>query len=294
MNPVRNCRSTGRADGVSNGMKAIEFTKAVATGNDFVIIDRFSSGSKAGEDFSGLARELCLRRGSVGADGLLVVEASKRYDLKMRIFNPDGSEVAMCGNGSRCVALYARRTGLIKKDAIMIETGAGLIKAAVRQGDIVKVRLTDPKDIKWNFCLTIHKCPYKVSFANTGVPHVVHFVDDIENIDVRAIGESIRYHKEFSPHGTNVDFVQIVDKHTIKVRTYERGVEDETHACGTGVVASAVIAAEADKLESPITVETKGGELLRVYFDLIDGHFKNVYLEGRVKLVYKGKIIVGG
>ncbi len=273
-------------------MKGIEFTKAVATGNDFVIIDRFKSRPKPEEDFSILARELCERKRSVGADGLLVVEPSKKGDLRMRVFNPDGSEVAMCGNGSRCVALYARREGLIKKDTVRIETGAGVIKAVVKEDDIVKVKLTDPKDIKWNFCLTIHKCPYKVSFADTGVPHVVHFVNDIDDIDVKAIGESIRYHKEFSPHGTNVDFVQVVDKHTIKVRTYERGVEDETYACGTGVVASAVIAAEADKLESPITVETKGGELLSVYFDLVDGHFRNVHLEGRVKLSYEGKLLL--
>ena len=271
--------------------RGVEFTKAVATGNDFIIIDNIKSRGAPGEGLPLLAKELCGRRTSVGADGLLVLEKSKRCDLWMRIFNPDGSEAEMCGNGSRCAALYAKRSGISTKDSITIETLAGVIKASVR-GDIVKVKLTDPRDIKWNLCLTIHKCPYKVSFADTGVPHVVHFVEDIDNINVKAMGESIRYHKEFSPHGANVDFVQVIDKHTIKVRTYERGVEDETLACGTGVVASAVISAEADKLGSPITVYTKSGEALKVYFDLVDNHFRNVYLEGRARLVYKGRMVI--
>lgn len=269
--------------------ETLEFTKAVATGNDFVIIDNFKSAQTPEKDYPRLAKALCERRRSVGADGLLIAEKSKTADLRMRIFNPDGSEVTMCGNGSRCIALYARREGIVKKDSMTIATGAGAIEALVK-GDMVKVALTEPKKIRWNFCLTVRDCPYEVSFVDTGVPHVVHFSKDIDKVDVKAVGESIRYHKEFSPSGTNADFVQVVDKHNIKVRTYERGVEDETLACGTGVVASAVIAAESEKLESPVNVETKGGDKLKVYFDLIDGHFRNVYLEGKVELVFKGKI----
>ena len=269
--------------------KALEFTKAVAAGNDFIIIDNFKSPGTPEKDYSRLAKTLCERKRSIGADGLLIAEKSEKADFRMRIFNPDGGEAAMCGNGSRCIALYARREGIAKKDAMTIATGAGIIEAAVK-GDAVRVRLTEPKDIRWNFCLTIRNCPYQVSFVDTGVPHVVHFTDDINNVDVKAVGESIRYHKEFSPSGTNADFVQIVDKHNIKIRTYERGVEDETLACGTGVVAGAIIAAESEKLEPPVNVETRGGDKLKVYFDLIEGHFRNVYLEGEAKLAFRGTI----
>ncbi|MFA5146297.1 MAG: diaminopimelate epimerase [Candidatus Omnitrophota bacterium] len=267
-------------------MKTIGFTKAVATGNDFIIIDNRVSG--IGHRVSDLAKKLCDRRWSVGADGLLLVERSKKADFKMRIFNPDGSEAEMCGNGSRCIALYAA-TKKIAGTEMGIETLAGVLKAYVKK-DTVKVRLSDPKDIKWNLCLTIHECPYQVNFVNTGVPHAVHFVKDADGVDVKSLGSDMRYHKEFSPYGSNVDFVEIVRGNRIKVRTYERGVEDETLACGTGAVASAIISAEAEKISSPVIVETKSGERLNVYFEIVERVFTNVYLEGRAQLVYEGKI----
>jgi diaminopimelate epimerase len=231
---------------------------------------------------------VCDRKRAVGADGLLVIERSKTADFRMRIFNPDGSEAEMCGNGSRCVALYAVARK-IAKSSMAIDTRAGVLKASVK-GGMVKVMLTEPKDIRWNFCLMIHKCPYKLSFVNTGVPHVIHFVDDLDGVDVKNIGSHLRSHGEFAPAGTNADFVKVVGKRSIKVRTYERGVEDETLACGTGSVASALIAAEAERMDSPVTVETRSGEKLRVYFEKIGGNFKNVYLEGSARLVFDGII----
>ena len=266
----------------------IKFTKAVATGNDFIIVDNRKDQLK--NSLPGLARNLCNRKYGVGADGLLLIEKSQTADFKMRIFNPDGSEAEMCGNGSRCAALYAR-TNKIAPANMKIETLAGVLNAGVK-GEEVKARLTDPKSIQWNLCLMINECPYKVNLTNTGVPHVVHFVKDLENIDVKNLGSAMRYHKEFSPAGANVNFVKVIDKKSgkIGVRTYERGVEDETLACGTGAVASAIISAEAEKLESPVTVETGGGESLKVYFEISDGDFKNVYLEGMAKLVYEGEI----
>ena len=192
-------------------MRQIKFSKGVATGNDFIIVDnRLLMLSRLAE----LAKEICAEKRSVGADGLLVVEPSEKANFKMRIFNPDGSEAEMCGNGSRCVALYA----VAKKIAggeMTIETLAGVINATVR-GDIVKVKLPDPTEIKWNFCLTIHKCPYKVNFVNTGVPHVVHFVENLDRIDVKDLGSHLRSHKEFSPEGTNADFVKVVGKKSIR------------------------------------------------------------------------------
>ncbi len=267
----------------------IKFTKTVATGNDFVIIDNRKNQLK--NNLSELAVKLCDRKYGVGADGLLLMEKSSSADFKMRIFNPDGSEAEMCGNGSRCIALYARIKN-ITQDKVKIETRAGVINASVK-GHSVKVKLTEPRDIQWNLCLMINECPYKINFANTGVPHVIHFVEDIENTGVKELGAKMRYHSDFSPAGANVDFVKIIDhdRNKIQVRTYERGVEDETLACGTGAVASAIIAAEAEHLKSPVTVETRGKEILRVYFDMVEGEFKNVYLEGKAELVYEGAFL---
>jgi diaminopimelate epimerase len=259
----------------------------VATGNDFIIVDNRRGALKGPAK---AAKRLCSRKRSVGADGLLAIERSRAADFTMRIFNSDGSEAEMCGNGSRCAALYAATRGIAPK-RMRIETVAGILDASV-SGSSVKVMLTEPKDIRWNFCLMIHKCPYKLSFMNTGVPHVVHFVDDLDSVDVRDIGSHLRSHDEFSPAGTNADFVKVLGKSEIGVRTYERGVEDETLACGTGSVASALIAAEAEKMPSPITVRTRGGEKLKVYFKLDEGRFSNVYLEGDAKLVFDGRITI--
>jgi diaminopimelate epimerase len=264
-------------------MSAFKFTKAQATGNDFIIVDNRRSGFRG---FPKLAKKVCDRKRSIGADGLLVIDSSKECDFRMRIFNSDGSEAEMCGNGSRCAALYAVAKKIAGRD-MTIETLAGVLKASVK-GDLVKVMLTEPKDIRWNLCLMIHKCPYKVSFVNTGVPHVIHFVEDLDKVDVKDVGSHLRNHGEFAPEGTNADFVQINGKNNIKVRTYERGVEDETLACGTGSVASALISAEREGMTSPVTVQTRSGEKLKVYFKVVDGNFRDVYLEGNAKLVYEG------
>ena len=267
-------------------MRKLKFTKAVATGNDFIIVDNRASDIKT--QLPALSRKMCERKRSIGADGLLVIETSKNSDFRMRIFNPDGSEAEMCGNGSRCVALYAAAKK-IAGPAMTIETLAGILNATVK-GRIVKVKLTEPKEIKWNFCLMIDKCPYHLNFVDTGVPHVVHFVDDLDKVDVKNLGAHIRGHSEFSPEGTNADFVRVINKSKIKIRTYERGVEDETLACGTGAVASAIIAAETEKMSSPVTVETRSGEELKIYFEMIRGEFKNVYLEGAAQLLYEGEV----
>ncbi|MDD5136752.1 MAG: diaminopimelate epimerase [Candidatus Omnitrophica bacterium] len=271
-------------------MGKIKFTKAVAAGNDFIIVDN-RTGHLKEKELARFTKKVCDRKRAIGADGVLVVAGSRKADFKMRIFNSDGSEAGMCGNGSRCAALFAA----VKKIAgskMSIETLAGIIDAVVKN-DTVKVKLTDPKEIKWNFCLMINKCPFRVNFVDTGVPHVIHFTDDLDKVDVRNIGSHIRHHGDFSPEGTNADFVKVVGRDTIKIRTYERGVEDETLACGTGAVASAIIAAEAEKMSSPVTVETQGGEKMKVYFEMVDGNFRNVFLEGRAELIYEGKLISG-
>lgn len=265
--------------------KKINFTKAVATGNDFVVIDNRSGAVKG---LSKLAVALCDRKWGIGADGLLVVERSKRADFKMRIFNSDGSEAEMCGNGSRCIALYAKEAG-IARGKMTIETMAGILNADVK-GQDVKVRLTNPRDLALGVCVRIGSKDYELCFVNTGVPHAIYFVDDIKKADVKGLGPAIRYHEAFAPRGTNADFVEIKDKKSIKVRTYERGVEDETLACGTGSVASALISAECADMKSPVTVETASGEKLKIHFNRSGGIFKDVYLEGKAKLVFVGEI----
>lgn len=267
-------------------MKMMKFTKAVATGNDFVIID--NRDAALAENLSGFARKVCDRKYGVGADGLLLLERSKNADFKMKIFNSDGSEAEMCGNGSRCIALYAA-TKKTAGNSMTIDTIAGILNADVK-GDTVKVKLTDPSGLKNNIDIDLGNLNCSVNFVDTGVPHVVYFVDDLKAVDVKSMGSEIRHHKKFSPKGTNANFVKVTGKDSISVRTYERGVEDETLACGTGSVASALISAHCEKMGSPVTVETRSGEKLKIYFDRDNGKFKNVYLEGKAKLVFEGEI----
>jgi diaminopimelate epimerase len=267
----------------------IEFTKMVAAGNDFVLLDnRGKKAEKKAGNLSKFAKAVCGRRHSIGADGLLLIENSKKADIAMRIFNPDGSEVTMCGNGSRCIAYYAAKKGITKNN-LSIETKAGILKAQVNR-DVVKVEMMQPEHLKSRFSIDVYDETFEVDFVNTGVPHVVYFVDDLDKFDVRRFGREIRYHKEFASEGTNANFVKVKDRHNISIRTYERGVEDETFACGTGSVASAIVASELHSVESPVKVGTSGGEVLTIYFKKNENKYTEVFLEGRVKLVYSGGI----
>lgn len=267
-------------------MKQLEFMKMVASGNDFVVIED-SKAKIPNSKLPSLAKEICDRNLGAGADGLLVIEPSKKADFKMRIFNPDGSEAQMCGNGARCVALYAKENKIVDGD-MRIDTLSGIIEAKV-SGDKVKIKMQDPKDIKLDFDLPVEGKDYKVSFVNTGVPHAVLFIQELESFDVKRSGRTIRYHENFAPKGTNVNFVEIEKGNSIKVRTYERGVEDETLACGTGVTASAIVSAVPRGLKSPVSCLTESGEKLKVYFDRAGDNFKNVYLEGSAKIVFYGR-----
>ncbi|NQT46980.1 MAG: diaminopimelate epimerase [Candidatus Omnitrophica bacterium] len=268
----------------------IEFTKMAASGNDFLVLDNRGLKLRIPDsELPLLAKRLCQRRFSVGADGLLVIEESKKADYRMRIFNPDGSEVTMCGNGSRCAALYAVEKGIAKKDH-RIETLAGLLEANV-DGRRARVKLADPRMLRLDFEIDIGGDAHRVSYINTNVPHAVYFVDDLEGADVKGLGAATRYHKEFAPEGTNADFVKVKGEKSINIRTYERGVEGETLACGTGAVASAIVSAILKGVKSPVDVETKGGEVLKIYFDLKDDLAKDVYLEGNAEIIYEGKVL---
>jgi diaminopimelate epimerase len=224
----------------------------------------------------------------VGADGLFLIERSDRVDFRWRFFNADGSDAAMCGNGARCAARFAYLMG-IAGEQMSFETGAGIIDAEVR-GDIVKVRLTEPYALVMDDEIQIENTTLFVHSINTGVPHVVHFVRDPDDFDVFHTGREIRRHEHYQPAGTNANFVAVLDNHTLRVRTYERGVEDETLACGTGSVAAALIAARKGLVESPVDVRVQSGETLRIHFERTEEGFTKVYLEGKAKVVYQGTL----
>ncbi|MFH1578165.1 MAG: diaminopimelate epimerase [Candidatus Omnitrophota bacterium] len=280
-------------------IRQIAFTKMVASGNDFVVVDQRRRITLAKPGL--FAAKSCDRRYGAGADGLLVLEKSKRADMRMRIFNPDGSEPAMCGNGIRCAAFFAAYapSGRIhpKVKQIKIETKAGIIWAVVDKGGI-KIKMTSPKGIKLNLPIKINQRKLNLNFINSGVPHAVIFVEGLDKIDIVNIGRQIRFHKRFLPAGTNVDFVQIIDDNNIKLRTYERGVEDETLACGTGTVAAAIISVihnpqldfnlDKNMKSNQLSVETRSGEILSVEVDRIKNKFKNIWLKGKAQIVYSG------
>ena len=263
------------------------FTKMVASGNDFIIIDNKSGELNSQDlDYRALARDLCRRRLSIGADGLLLLENSDKADFKMRIFNPDGSEVSMCGNGARCSALYA--SGCNWGDDLVMETGAGLIKGAVN-GRSVNLKMSDPERVELDLKLGIGKDMFTVHSINTGVPHAVHIVDDLASYPVVQVGRSIRNHSLFEPDGTNVEFVGNIKNGSAAVRTYERGVEDETLACGTGAVATALVLGLLGYVSGTVDIHTASGEVLKVYHKSAKGKITDVYLEGTAEVVCDGR-----
>jgi len=264
----------------------IDFTKYVASGNDFIAIDN-RSGSISSLIYD-LAKDMCARKFSVGADGLLVLEDSSSADIKMRIINPDGSEVEMCGNGLRCIALFAKELGVDKDNCLSIETIAGIMKASIN--DIsVKAMLSEPRDAELEFDISLSGENLKSSFINSGVPHVVTLLDNIDDLDIKSLGSAIRYHDKFKPQGANANFIKVLDKNTIKIRTYERGVEDETLACGTGAVASSIVGFLLGVLDSPIKVNTKSGEILTISFTNNNSKISDLSIEGKVQKVYNGR-----
>jgi diaminopimelate epimerase len=265
--------------------KMIEFYKMSGSGNDFIIIDNRDLSLNVG-DLPAFVRKVCVRKISVGADGLFLIEPSKTVNFKWQFFNSDGSMGEMCGNGSRCVARYAYLKGIAPKK-MSFETIAGIISAEVND-DVVKVRLTDPSPVQSIGKLIFDDCQFVLDSVDTGVPHAVTFVDNLETCKVFEWGRKIRRHECFQPRGANANFAMVIDRHKIRVRTYERGVEDETLACGTGDVASVLAAASRGLVDSPVDVLVQSGETLRIYFTKKDDRFGEIYLEGKVKIIYQG------
>ena len=267
--------------------KMIEFYKMSGSGNDFIIIDNRDLSLNVG-DLPSFVRKVCERKVSVGADGLLLIEPSKSADFKWRFFNSDGSIAEMCGNAARCVARFSCLKGIAGKK-MSFETLAGIIFAEVND-DIVRVRLTDPSPLKPEVKIALNGSECVLDCIDTGVPHAVSFVDKLDTCSVFECGRQIRHHNRFQPKGTNANFVSVVDRHKIKVRTYERGVENETLACGTGAVAAVLAAAHRRLVDSPVDAIVRSGEKLRIYFTRKDDAFVEIYLEGKVKIIYQGML----
>lgn len=263
----------------------IPFYKMVASGNDFVVVDNRRQIIK---DATAFARMICRPHQGAGADGLLLFETSRKANFKMRIINSDGSEAAACGNGFRCIALYAH--DVLKYSAtVRFESGSGMIEGHVGPRGSVKVQLIQPRIFEMGQDIKISGKRLNYAFLDTGVPHVVIFVEKIAKADVVAVGRAIRHHAHFQPFGTNVNFVESLSRKEIAVRTYERGVEDETLACGTGSTASAVVSVLKGYADSPVTVLTRGGEKLRIEIRHKGKEIEKVFLEGKAQFVYKGE-----
>jgi diaminopimelate epimerase len=266
-------------------MDTLAFYKMSASGNDFILIDdRESIVERQYKDLAYFVERVCRRRHSVGADGLILVRRSEACDFSWRFFNADGSEAEMCGNGGRCVARFAFLNG-IAGESMAFETLAGVMKASIKNGNRVKLQLTSPRDISLDYPIALENRELFVNSVNTGVPHVILLTDDIEHTPVEELGRLVRYHGAFAPKGTNVDFVKVLDRKNLQIRTYERGVEGETYACGTGAVAAGVILKEKGLSEGAVNIHTRGGEILQVY---VQGD--EVYLEGTANVIYTAQL----
>jgi len=311
--------------------RVIPFTKMVAAGNDFIIVktaSRLARGSEwLARTWPTVAQVVCDRHYGIGADGLLVLEPSRIATVKMLVLNPDGSEAQMCGNGARCVAWYVRskvvegrrspapaspdsRETIVgasalgglgkvkgKQEPVTIETAGGLVTAQVRE-DRVQLRMPDPRNLRLDLRVQVDHRPWQLAYVDTGVPHVVAIVDRLDQVDVERLGRRLRFHRAFRPRGTNVDFVAEDPRapSRLRIRTYERGVEGETLACGTGVTAVAVVHAlredGAGRSRHRIDVKTKSGETLTVRLVVLtQGRTRrvtDVTLEGTVQRICQG------
>ena len=271
-------------------MRTIPVVKMSGTGNDFLMVDNRENLLKEGEAAE-LAKSACPRRISAGADGVILLEKSSKagHDFRMRIYNADGSEAEMCGNGSRCLSVFAAQIGAAKHTQ-RIETLAGSLSAtAAADGLSAKVQLSPPSKLEVKRGVDVLGESCDLYFINTGVPHAIEFSADVSKIDIRKKGACIRYHDVFKPRGTNVNFVQLMGNNTIKIRTYERGVEDETFACGTGSAAAAIAAGLVHEYTSPVKVLTAGGSTLTIHFEKQGDGVSAPFLEGGVDTVYKGE-----
>jgi len=268
----------------------LKFDKMSGAGNDFVVFDNRRLKYR-------LTRKqiahLCHRQFGVGADGLLAVEPAKGKDadFHMRYYNSDGGEAEMCGNGARCFARFVQKRCGWKKTSVRFETKPGVIQAQYI-GSEIKLRMTPPQALALNQKITLGGQKFTIHSINTGVPHAVLFVKDAEKVDVFGLGREARFHQLFQPKGANVNFIQVLKPGYLRIRTYERGVEAETLACGTGIVASALISHLVHGFKSPVRLRVQGGDTLSVGFVGEGEQFEEVTLQGPAEITFSGEINV--
>ncbi len=274
------------------GKMMISFYKMTGAGNDFVMLDN--------RDLSLtpiLTREiiasLCHRRFGIGADGLIAVEpAEGDAHVRMRYYNADGGEAEMCGNGARCFTAFVDFLTDGEQEMWEFETMAGIVKGKVNEDDTVTIELTKPHGLCLHTMAASEGLAADVHFLNTGVPHAVAFVKDLEELDVKTTGAFLRYHDHFAPAGTNANFAEVLEPQMLKIRTYERGVEDETLACGTGMTATALVHALLTDAVSPISLQVAGGDVLSIGFKRKGESFSDVTLTGPALIVFRGEVIL--
>ncbi len=275
-------------------MTVFKFWKMHGAGNDFIVMPDFE------QKFPAVAgaciRNLCRRPDGIGSEGLILLQpatpSAPGADLRMRFFNPDGREASMCGNGARCAARLAADLGLAPA-RLTLATGAGLVRADCRDHGIVRIGLTAPTAWRLHCRLRVARRTLVCHCVNTGVPHAVMLTDDLARADVPGLGAAIRYHSRFAPQGTNVNFMAVSGSGAAKilrVRTYERGVEAETGACGTGIAACALIAGRLKLVQPPVTVVCAHGDRLTVDYRLTPRGARNLTLAGPTVHVFEGRI----
>jgi diaminopimelate epimerase len=270
-------------------MKEIEFYKMSGAGNDFILVDN-RTGVFDFEDAGAAAAKLCRRGMSVGADGLILIEKPGRegIDFRWRFYNADGSDASMCGNGARCAARLSFLLG-ISGSSVSFLTGAGIVRGRVAGSGRVEIGMTPPGPASLGRQLVVDGAPVTYDFVDTGVPHAVITVDDVRLFDLEHLGPKIRYHEAFAPEGTNVTVIDLSEAGSIRIRTYERGVENETKACGTGAVAAAVTAFLKKSVSPPVTVVPPSGSTLVVRFRQVPA-VTDVTLEGDARIIYRGTL----
>ena len=268
-------------------MEPITFFKMSGSGNDFIIVDNREKAVKD-NDLPGFIQRICRRKISVGADGFILIEPSDKADFKWRFFNSDGSKAEMCGNGARCVSRFAYVNGIAGEN-LSFETEAGVVSGQVKD-DRVKVKMPDPVELRLDYSIDLKNGPVTVCSVNTGVPHVVVMNETVEDINVFELGREIRFHEAFTPAGTNVNFICQQKQGHLAIRTYERGVENETLACGTGSIAAAIIISCKAQWQSPINLVTSSGESLTIYFKKDGSIFSDIFLEGDARIIYSAQL----
>ena len=281
-------------------MKKYSFVKMNGAGNDFIV---FNKDDVTGLQFSpSLIKKLCDRRFGIGSDGIITVAKSEAHDFEMEYFNADGTTGTLCGNGARCAIQFAENFGFSKSKSVKFLSNGNNFSGNVLEDGLIRFNLNTPDSLKENFVVKVSGKEINTNFINTGSPHVVFFLDDptlkefnlngqyksIEDFPVFSFGKEVRYSSAFAPAGTNVNFLEVKDS-IIYIRTYERGVEDETLACGTGSVASAIITFLQKQIPPPLTLVTRGGDKLIVDFSTEDKLIKNVSLTGPAKINFTGE-----